>query len=323
MSILVVVETRDGKVRKLSLSGITCARQIAEKTGLPYNLLIIGNVDPKDIDDIAQYGAEKVYVAKGEHLNQYTAENYAIAVEKIANSSGAKYVVSVASTFGKDLMPRVASLIGAGMVSEIIEVIDGETFKRLMYAGNIISTVRVKTERKVITVRGVAFDRAQKTGSKSPVEEIEIKEKYEKKRFIKLEETKSERPELTEAPIVVSVGRGIKGPENLKLIFDLADVLGAAVGASRAVVDAGWLPNDFQVGQTGKTVAPNLYIAVGISGAIQHVAGMKDSKVIVAINKDPEAPIFQISDYGLVADLFKSVPELTEKLKKLKEEKGA
>ena len=323
MSILAVLETKDGKVKKASLSAITCARQIAEKTGLPYNLLLIGDVAPEEVEEMSQFGAEKVYVAKGEQLNQYTAENYTIAVENVVNSSGAKYVLAVGSTFGKDLMPRVASKIGAGMASEIIEVIDGETFKRLMYAGNIIATVKVKTEKKALTVRGVAFERAEKTDSKSSVEEVEVKDKYEKKRFVKLEETKSERPELTEASIVVSVGRGIKGPENLKLIFDLADVLGAAVGASRAVVDAGWLPNDFQVGQTGKTVAPNLYIAVGISGAIQHVAGMKDSKVIVAINKDPEAPIFQIADFGLVADLFKVVPELTEKLKKLKEEKGA
>jgi electron transfer flavoprotein alpha subunit len=206
------------------------------------------------------------------------------------------------------------------MVSEVIEVIDGETFKRLMYAGDIIATLKIKSEKKVLSVRGTAFDKAGKVDKKSEIVEEEIKENYTRKRFIKLEETKSERPELTEASIVVSVGRGIKDPENIKIAEELADVLGAAIGASRAVVDAGWLPNDFQVGQTGKTVAPQLYIAIGISGAIQHVAGMKDSKVIVAINKDPEAPIFQIADIGLVADLFQVVPELTQKLKKLKQE---
>ncbi|MCX7733357.1 MAG: electron transfer flavoprotein subunit alpha/FixB family protein [bacterium] len=317
MSILTLLEIKDGQIKKGSLSAVTCARQIAEKTGLPYNIALVGNPSDQAIDEAAEFGAKTVYVVK---VPNYTAENYKIAVEQIVNESSAKYFVALGSAMGKDLAPRVAAKLGAGMGSEIIEVIDGETFKRLMYAGNIIATIKIKTEKKVLTVRGTAFEKAQKSGGKSDVKSLQPAGTFDKKRFVKLEETKSTRPELTEAQVVVSVGRGVKDPENIKIVDGLADILGAAIGASRAVVDAGWLPNDYQVGQTGKTVAPQLYIAVGISGAIQHVAGMKDSKVIVAINKDPEAPIFQVADIGLVADLFQAVPELTEKLKKLKEQ---
>lgn len=319
MGILTFLELKDGQIRKGSLSAITCARNLAEKTGLKYDIVIIGDNLEKGAEEAREFGAKTVFAVKG--IQGYTAESYKEAIEKVINESGAKYFIAVGTSVGKDLAPRVAARMGAGMASEIIEVLDGETFKRLMYAGNIIATVKIKTENKVLTVRGTAFDKAEKSGGKSDVKFIEIQPSFNKKRFIKVEETKSTRPELTEAQVVVSVGRGIKDPENIKIVDELADVLGAALGASRAVVDAGWLPNDYQVGQTGKTVAPQLYIAVGISGAIQHVAGMKDSKVIVAINKDPEAPIFQIADVGLVADLFKAVPELTEKLKKLKEGK--
>jgi electron transfer flavoprotein alpha subunit len=322
MGILTVLETRNGELKKASLSAVTCARKISEITGLKYHLVIF-SPNENSLEEVSYLGAEKVFVIRGEQFQNYTAENYALAIEKIVRDNGEKYVIATATTFGKDLLPRVAAKLSAGMVSEITEIIDDKTFKRLMYAGNIIATVKLESDIKVISVRGVAFDKAGKVDSKSQIEEVKISEKYEKKRFIKLEETKSERPELTEAQIVVSVGRGIKDPENIKLAEELADVLGAAIGASRAVVDAGWLPNDFQVGQTGKTVAPQLYIAIGISGAIQHIAGMKDSKVIAAINKDPEAPIFQIADVGLVADLFQVVPELTQKLKKLKEQAGA
>ncbi|GBD02767.1 Electron transfer flavoprotein subunit alpha [bacterium HR19] len=322
MGILVVLETRNGELKKASLSAVTCARKISEITGLKYRLAIF-NPNENSLEEVSYLGAEKVFVIRGEQFQNYTAENYTLAIEKIVRDNGEKYIIATATTFGKDLLPRVAAKLDGGMVSEIIEIIDDKTFKRLMYAGNIITTVKLESDIKVISVRGVAFDKAGKVDSKSQIEEVKINEKYEKKKFVKLEETKSERPELTEAQIVVSVGRGIKDPENIKLAEELADVLGAAIGASRAVVDAGWLPNDFQVGQTGKTVAPQLYIAIGISGAIQHIAGMKDSKVIAAINKDPEAPIFQIADVGLVADLFQVVPELTQKLKKLKEQAGA
>lgn len=317
MSILTLLEIKDGQIKKGSLSAVTCARQIAEKTGLSYNIALVGSPSDQAIDEAAEFGAKTVYVAK---VQNYTAENYKIAIEQIVNESAAKYFVALGSAMGKDLAPRVAAKLGAGMGSEITEVIDGETFKRLMYAGNIIATIKIKTEKKVLTVRGTAFEKAGKSGGKSEVKSVQPSGTFDKKRFVKLEETKSTRPELTEAQVVVSVGRGVKDPENIKIVDGLADILGAAIGASRAVVDAGWLPNDYQVGQTGKTVAPQLYIAVGISGAIQHVAGMKDSKVIVAINKDPEAPIFQVADIGLVADLFQAVPELTEKLKKLKEQ---
>ncbi len=320
MSILVVLELKDGKVKPVSLSAVTCAKLLSQKTGLLYNVALIGAPSDSAVEEASHLGAQKVFVCSEEHLKHYTAENFKIAVVKIAELSGAKYVISVASSLGKDLMPRVAAKLGAGMASEIIEVIDGETFKRNMYAGTVIATVRLKSDIKVLTVKGTAFEKAEKVSSKSEIHKVEVKEVFEGKRFVELRETKSARPELTEASVVVSVGRGIKGPENIKIAEELTDVLGGALGASRAVVDAGWLPNDYQVGQTGKTVAPQLYIALGISGAIQHVAGMKDSKFVVAINKDPEAPIFQIADAGLVADLFQAVPELTQKLKKLKEQ---
>lgn len=320
MSILAVLELKYGKVRPVSLSAITCARILSQKTGLPYNVALIGAYSDSAVDEVSHLGAQKVFLSDQEHLRDYTAENFKIAVVEIAKLSNAKYIISVASSFGKDFMPRVAARLGASMLSEIIEVIDGETFKRTMYAGSIIATVKIKSEIKVLTVKGIAFEKAEKVSSRSDVQKVEVKEKFEGKKFLELRETKSTRPELTEASVVVSVGRGIKAPENIKIAEELADVLGAAIGASRAVVDAGWLPNDYQVGQTGKTVAPQLYVAMGISGAIQHVAGMKDSKFIVAINKDPEAPIFQIADVGLVSDLFQAVPELTQKLRKLKEQ---
>lgn len=320
MSILTLLETKDGQIKKGSLSAVTCARRIADKTGFSYDIILGGEPSEKAIEEASELGARTVYVVKG--LKEYTAENYKIAIEKVMNESGASYFVAVGSAVGKDLAPRLAARLGAGMGSEIIEVIDGETFKRLMYAGNIIATIKIKTPKKVLTARGVAFERAGKTGGKSEVKFVESPGRFEKKRFIKFDEIKSTRPELTEAQVIVSVGRGIRDAENLKIAEELADVLGAAIGATRAVVDAGWLPNDYQIGQTGKTVAPQLYIGIGMSGAIQHVAGMKDSKVIVAINKDPEAPIFQIADIGLVADLFQVVPQLTQKLKKLKEQSG-
>jgi electron transfer flavoprotein alpha subunit len=229
-------------------------------------------------------------------------------------------VVAAATAVGKDLLPRVAARIGAGMASEITAIVDASTFKRPMYAGNAIATVKIESTPRVVSVRTTAFDAAAK-GTAGAVEKLGITpdSNNTKMQFVEFAETKSDRPVLTEARIVCSGGRGLKNGENFTIYLEpLCDALGAAMGASRAAVDAGFVPNDLQVGQTGKVVAPQLYIAVGISGAIQHLAGMKDSKVIVAINKDEEAPIFQISDYGLVADLFKAVPELTEEVKKLK-----
>ena len=256
----------------------------------------------------------------GEHdgLKDRLAQPYGKVVADAAGTLGATHVWAAATVAGKDFMPRVATRLGAAMASDIQEVIDEKTFKRPMWAGNVIGTVELTTETKVITVRTTEFAPAE-AGAAGAVNAIAVDPGETTMRYVGFDGVQSERPELSEASVVVSGGRGVKGPEGFKdLIEPLADSLEAAIGASRAVCDAGWVPNDWQVGQTGKVVAPELYIAVGISGAIQHVAGMKGSKTIVAINKDPEAPIFQVADYGLVADAFKTVPELIEGIKAAK-----
>lgn len=322
MGILVIGELRKGDLRKVTLNAVTAAKILSEKTGLPYDIALLGSSIDGVIDAAKKLEARNVLVVDKPELENYLAETYADVIKKIVDEKGEKYVIATATTFGKDLLPRVAAFIGAGMASDIIEIVDGENFRRPVYAGSAIASAKINTERKVISIRGVAFEAASPGDSDSPVEKLDIQPETKGKIYVGLEETKSERPELTEAQYVISGGRGIKSAENFKILEELADLLGAAIGASRAAVDAGWVPNDWQVGQTGKIVAPQLYIAAGISGAIQHIAGMKDSKVIVAINKDPEAPIFQVADYGIVADLFKVVPELTEKLGKIKQERG-
>ncbi len=225
-----------------------------------------------------------------------------------------KHILAAATTTGKNFAPRVAALLDVAQISEISDVIDGDTFKRPIYAGNAIATVKCADEKKVITVRGTSFDGVAAEGGSASVENLDVVKDSGLSSFVSEELAKSDRPELTSADIVISGGRGMGNGDNFEILYKVADKLGAAVGASRAAVDAGFVPNDMQVGQTGKIVAPQLYMAVGISGAIQHLAGMKDSKVIVAINKDEEAPIFQVADYGLVADLFEAVPELDSKL---------
>ncbi|HPF78949.1 MAG TPA: FAD-binding protein, partial [Alphaproteobacteria bacterium] len=240
------------------------------------------------------------------------AENVAPVVVGLAD--GYTHIFAPATTFGKNVSPRIAALLDTQQISDINAVHDADTFDRPFYAGNAIATVKSSDAKKVITVRGTAFDPVKAEGGNSPIEDIAAKGDSGLSKFVKQELSESDRPELTAARVVVSGGRGVGSAENFAIIEKLADKLGAAVGASRAAVDAGYVSNDYQVGQTGKVVAPDLYIAVGISGAIQHLAGMKGSKKIVAINKDEEAPIFQIADYGLVADLFEAVPELTEKL---------
>jgi electron transfer flavoprotein alpha subunit len=259
----------------------------------------------------AAQGVAKVILVDNDALAHPTAEAVADAV--LANAEGYSHLVTAATSFGKNCAPRIAAKLDVMQISDITRVVDGDTFERPIYAGNAIATVKSSDSIKVITVRGTAFDALGETGGSAEVvsADASIQSKSE---FIGHELTASERPDLTAARVVISGGRALASAENFQLIERIADKLGAAIGASRAAVDAGFVPNDYQVGQTGKIVAPELYIAVGISGAIQHLAGMKDSKVIVAINKDEEAPIFQVADYGLVADLFSVLPELESKL---------
>ena len=259
-------------------------------------------------------GVSKVLLADAPAYAHGLPENLALLAADIGR--GYSHVLAPATSFGKNLLPRVAALLDSQQISEIVGIDSPDTFQRPIYAGNAIATVQSSDTVKVITVRGTAFEAASAEGGSAPIEPVAVGADTDLSRFIGQELSKSERPELTSARIIVSGGRGMGSGENFAMLNALADKLGAAVGASRAAVDAGFVPNDYQVGQTGKIVAPELYIAVGISGAIQHLAGMKDSKVIVAINKDEEAPIFQVADYGLVGDLFKVVPELIETLGK-------
>ena len=254
-------------------------------------------------------------------MKNYLADAHAQALATLAKKANAEFVLATATAIGKDLLPRLAARLDAPMASEISAIGDDHTVVRPTYAGNVMATVEFDGPIKVLTVRGTAFDAAKPGDAAAPVEKdnAEIDAGALKMEFVSFNPTKSDRPQLTEARIIVSGGRGLKSGENFKTVLEpLVDEMGAAMGASRAAVDAGFVPNDLQVGQTGKVVAPELYIAVGISGAIQHLAGMKDSKVIVAINKDEEAPIFNVADYGLVADLFKAVPEMAEEIKKVK-----
>ncbi len=317
--VLVVAELLDGGLRKTTLSAVTFAKQVAEGTGGAFDILAIGEGAQAAADQAASYGARKVLVA--EIGGGYLAEKYAPTIAEVGKSYGV--VAATASTYGKDLMPRVAARLDAGVASDISGVkIDGGTitYKRPMYAGNVFGWCTISSAQQVVSVRQTEFEAASEGGS-SPTESVSALAESGSGRieFVSLEAVKSERPELTEAAIVVSGGRALKSSDNFHTVLEpLVDAFGAAMGASRAAADAGYVPNDLQVGQTGKVVAPKLYVAVGISGAIQHLAGMKGSKTIVAINTDKEAPIAQVADYFLVADLFKAVPEMTEAVKAAK-----
>ena len=309
MKTLVLVEHDGSAIKDATLAAVTAAAKLGE-----VHLLVAG----KSVDAVAQAAAKiagvgKVHVAYGAHLEHQLAEDVAPVAARLMDSYDA--FLAPATTFGKNIAPRVAALLDVMQISEIMSVEGEDTFTRPIYAGNAIATVRSKDAKKVITVRGTAFEKAARDGGSGTVEKVDAGSHDGKAEFVSAEMSKSERPELTSARIIVSGGRAFGSNEQFHGLLDpLADKLGAAVGASRAAVDAGYAPNDYQVGQTGKIVAPELYIAIGISGAIQHLAGMKDAKTIVAINKDEEAPIFQVADIGLVGDLFKIVPELTEKL---------
>ena len=313
MSILVIAEHDNAALKAATLNTVTAASQL----GGDIAVLVAGH----NCGAVAQAAAKVAGVKKVLHADapQYAnqlAENVAVLVVGLAG--GHSHLLAPATAAGKNVMPRVAALLDVAQISDIIKVESADTFVRPIYAGNVLATVQSKDAVKAITVRGTAFPAAAAEGGSASVETVAAAADAGLSSFVGQQLTQSDRPELTAAKIIVSGGRGMGNGENFKLLEAVADKLGAAVGASRAAVDAGFVPNDYQVGQTGKVVAPELYIAVGISGAIQHLAGMKDSKVIAAINKDEEAPIFQVADYGLVADLFVAMPEMAKELDKLK-----
>ncbi|RWS05006.1 electron transfer flavoprotein subunit alpha-like protein [Dinothrombium tinctorium] len=310
-SSLVIADYSESKLNSSTLSTVTAAAKI----GGSVDCLLAGGSDVNDVlSQLKQVkGLSKIFVAKNDALKGVLPEKVTPIVLQLHEKNKYTHILGSSSAFGKSVLPRIAAKLDVSPISEIIAVKDKDTFVRTIYAGNAILTLKAKDAVKVITVRGTSFEKAE-LGADVAVEEISVNISDASSEWITQELTKSERPDLATAPRVISGGRGLKSGENFKLLYDLADKINAAVGATRAAVDAGFVPNDMQIGQTGKIVAPELYVAVGISGAIQHLAGMKDSKTIVAINKDPEAPIFQVADVGLVADLFKAVPEITEKI---------
>lgn len=308
MTVLVLAEHDNAELNDATRSTVTAAAALGD-----VHILVAGSGAGAVAEAAAKIaGVTKVLHADSANLEHPTAE--AVAPLLIGLADGYDALIAPATTAGKNVMPRVAAALDVAQISEIVSVENSNTFKRPIYAGNAIATVESSDTKKVITVRGTAFEKAAAEGGSASVETIEVPTDPGLSEFAGQELSKSDRPELTSADIIISGGRGMGSGENFALIEKIADKLGAGIGASRAAVDAGFVPNDYQVGQTGKIVAPELYIAVGISGAIQHLAGMKDSKIIVAINKDEEAPIFQVADYGLVADLFEALPELEKEL---------
>jgi electron transfer flavoprotein alpha subunit len=317
-NVLVYAEHAHGKLPKATAVAVSAGKKLAAVSGGQTILAVLGSGIGDVAAQAANLGADKVVTIDNAALAVALADVTALTLKAAAEATGSNTVVFAATSKGRDIAPRLAAAMDAGIASDVTEINGDGTMVRPMNAGNVFATVEIVGDKKVVSVRTTAFDAA--SGSGAPVEALSVAPVQPAKpaKFVSLEETKSDRPVLTEAARVVSGGRGLKSGENFNTVLaPLCDALGAAMGASRAAVDAGYVPNDLQVGQTGKVVAPTLYIAVGISGAIQHLAGMKDSKVIVAINKDAEAPIYQVADFGLVADLFTAVPELTDKIKGL------
>ena len=311
MTTLLIAEHDGASIQPATLHAVTAAQKI----GGEIHVLVAGSNAQRVAEAAAKIaGVAKVLHADAPHLGAFTAENLAATIVPIVKAGGYTHVLAPATGFGKNVMPRVAATLDVAQISDIVVVESPDTFVRPIYAGSVLATVRSADPIKVITVRATGFDATSAEGGSAAIESAPAAPDTGLTKVIGQELSKSERPELTSARIVISGGRGVGSAENFKMLEALAAKLNAALGASRAAVDAGFVPNDYQVGQTGKIVAPELYIAVGISGAIQHLAGMKDSKVIVAINKDPEAPIFQIADYGLVGDLFKIIPEFNSAL---------
>ncbi|MDJ0765284.1 MAG: electron transfer flavoprotein subunit alpha/FixB family protein [Myxococcota bacterium] len=322
-NVLVIAQILDGEVKKSTNCAVSFASQVASFLGGTYSIMALGDDLSGQTEVLSKLGADKVLLAEAAGLDENLAERWMPIIEQAIKAGGYQVVVSPSSSTGKDVFPRLAYRLNAGMASDVIGVSqDGGkvSYVRPMYAGNVNGTVQIASDVEVVTIRPTEFDAMAPVDGMSPVEKVAVPDAPEilgRIQFKGFEKSVSARPDLAEASVVVSGGRGLKSEENFKLIEALADLLGGAVGATRAAVDAGFIHNDFQVGQTGKIVAPDLYVAVGLSGALQHVAGMKSSKVIVAINKDEEAPIFQVSDFGMVADLFKVLPELTEEIKKV------
>jgi electron transfer flavoprotein alpha subunit len=314
MPILVIAEHDNQALKTATLNAVTAATRLGDDI----HILVAGAQCAKVAEQAARIaGVTRVLAADAAHYGHALAENLAALIVKVAGQYS--HIVAPATTTAKNVIPRVAALLDVAQVSDVVAVESADSFVRPIYAGNVLATVRSADAIKVITVRTTAFAAAPAEGGAAAIETVDPAPEVQGSRFVSQQLTRSERPELTAAQRVVSGGRGMGSAENFALLDDIANKLGAAVGASRAAVDAGFVPNDYQVGQTGKVIAPQLYIAVGISGAIQHLAGMKDSKVIVAINKDEEAPIFQVADYWIVGDLFKVLPELSAELDKLQQ----
>jgi len=312
MSILLLAEHNNKNIQASTLNSITAAMEINDDL----HVLVVGHQNDIVASELASIPlVKKVLQLDAPEFENQLAESVAPVIVNIANQYS--HILAPATTFGKNIMPRVAAILDISQVSDIIKIESEDTFIRPIYAGNALATIQSTDAKKIITIRPTSFDPAPTSGGSAIIEKITSSEKQVQSEFIKREESKSDRPELGTARVVISGGRGLQSSENFSMINDIADKLNAAVGASRAAVDAGYASNDYQVGQTGKVVVPELYIAVGISGAIQHLAGMKESKIIVAINKDEEAPIFNVADYGLKADLFEALPQLSAELDKL------